>query len=279
VSPGRYEIREISLADTARLFVFMKEKTFRAGFNLKGFDYGWVVSSRPWKRGERVLDVGAGYSDLSAHLAQTYGCETWVADDFGSSDPNSFWRRHQDPSEHIEQHPEVKYVLERIGDPEHSSLPVSYFDCIVSVSALEHVPAEAVSRVWAHMDRLLRPGGEMLHAVDVALPTSRGLTHVLLSLAFDLAFPLVPSPLRTRFGYETPRAYARMALGSLRIDGRGHLRGLGILNFVLNPEVLLEPPSNTYNRIAKDGQVSARHFRVGSLLIRLAKTGEEGASI
>jgi SAM-dependent methyltransferase len=275
---GTYEIREISLADTARLFGFMKENAFRAGFNLKGFDNPWILSSRRWKKGERVLDVGAGYSELPAHIARTYGCEVWVADDFGFSDENPFWRRHQDPSEHIEGHADVRYVLERIGRPELSSLPASYFDCVISVSALEHVPENAVPRVWAHMDRLLRPGGEMLHAVDIALPTSRGIAHVLLSLAFDLAYPVLPHPLRTRFTFETPRAYARAALRALGIDPGGRLRRLDVLNFVLNPEVLLEPPSNTYNRITKDGQASARHFRVGSLLIHLAKTGAEGAS-
>ena len=78
-----YEILEVCLADTNRLYQFKQQGIFGVDFNLKGFEYPWLLSSRSWQKGERVLDVGAAYSLLPIHIQQTYGCETWIVDDFG----------------------------------------------------------------------------------------------------------------------------------------------------------------------------------------------------
>ncbi len=270
-----YEIGEISLADTRRLFRYLQEGVFGAEFNLKGFDYPWILTSKTWRRGEKVLDVGGGYSDLPAHIAREYGCEVWVADDFGRDVGDEFWKRNREPLEHILQHPEVKFVLERIGDPRGSSLPPGHFDTVMSASTLEHIPPAAMERVWRHMDLLLRPGGEMLHALDIALPTSRGLLHVLLALGFDVVYPVVPAQMRLRFMYETPKAYVRSVLRALPVRRRGDLGRLDVTNLVLNPEIMLEPPQHTYNRITRDAMANMRHFRVTSLLIHLRKGGRQ----
>lgn len=271
-----YEVIELSLADTPRLFRYSLDRVFGADFALKGFDYPWVLRSRNWSKGERVLDVGAAYSPLPAHIARTYGCEVWAVDDFGQEGDDPFWTRGRDPADLIDANPEVRYVRERVGDPTRSSLPERYFDCIYSVSTLEHIPPREVRSVWRHMDRLLRPGGEMMHAVDIALPTSRGLPHVVLAVGFDLAYPLLPRRLRQRFVYETPLAYVRTVRRAIGARAQRLPTGLGVIHLVLDPEVLLEPPDRTYNRILKDGKADSRHFRVASLLFHLKKAAGEG---
>ena len=51
-----------------------------------------------------------------------------------------------------------------------SSLPVNYFDFVFSVSVVEHVEKEELYDFMADCVRVLKPGGLMLHAIDVYLP-------------------------------------------------------------------------------------------------------------
>jgi hypothetical protein len=111
----------------------------------------------------------------------------------------------------------------------------------------------------------------MLHALDIAFPTSRGLSHVMMAVGFDLLHPILPSGLRNRFLFETPRSCARAALRALRCPGHRAGRQLGVVRMVLDPEIVTEPLDFTLNRLMKDGDARVRHFRVGSLLIHLVK--------
>ena len=271
-----YSAEELSLADTRRLLEYRRERAFGVSFDLKGFDYPWIVRARRWREGERVLDVGSGYSPLPSYLAKTYGCEVRAVDDFGTTSDEPFWERGRDPRERISAHPEVRCVLERLGDPDTSTLPAGYFDCVYSASTLEHVPNSMLSAVWRHMDLLLRPGGEMLHAVDLIVPSDRGLRHLLLTQVFDLGFPFLPRSLRYRFARKTPRAYVRCMFDSLRVPAPRIPRGLEVVRMVLDLEVLNESLDWTYNRMVRDGMTGIRHIKTASLQIHLRKQSEKG---
>ncbi|MCL4559702.1 MAG: class I SAM-dependent methyltransferase [Chloroflexi bacterium] len=265
-----YEVMEISLADTRRLYQYKQSCTAEIAFNLKGFEYGWLESSRNWSPQDKILDVGGAYSTFPIHLNRTYRCETWVVDDFGLGSGEKYWARDADPHEHIRKHPEVKYVLERVGDPQASSLPQGYFDVVYSASALEHVPAGLTPAVWRHMAALLKPGGELIHAVDIHFPSNGGMRKIAMAVLFD-AFPaLAPANLRSSHYLATPSNYARLAFNALEIRSLDRSR-LGIVNMVLNPEVLSENYDIGYNRIARDGMKDYRFQRVGALLIHLKK--------
>lgn len=266
-----YRAIELSLADTKRALSYKLSGTHGSDFSLKGFDIPWLLTSRLWSAGEAVLDVGAGYSDLPSYLATTYGCEVWAVDDFGQSESDPFWSRGRKPMDQVRAHPEVRYVLERLGTGHPTPLPTSHFDCIYSISALEHVPPLAFESVWRQMDGLLKPGGEMLHAIDVAFPTSRGLPHVLLALAYDWLYPLFPRRQRMRFLFETAHSIVRNVSAAIPVSRRLDTKGLNVVRMVLDPEVLVEPVDHTFNRITKDGKAGARHFRVTSLLLHLVK--------
>lgn len=267
-----YKVVEISLADNRRLVQYNVDQVFGAKFYLKGFEYPWVLSSKQWKPGEKVLDIGAAYSPLPIHIADTYGCEVWSVDDFGTTSDEEFWMRNQDPQEHIRAHPQVKFVLERLGDPATSSLPEGYFDCIYSASTLEHVPAQFTPAVWHHMDRLLKPGGSMLHAIDVSLRTHRRWLSLAKALLVEWLYPLMPAGLKTQYTFYTPRLYARTALSALGQSVRPIRQLPNAFNTAIDPEVMLESPKSFYHRVVKDNIQPKRMSRTTALLLVLEKT-------
>ncbi len=267
-----YQVIETSLADLSRLYRYKTDQVPMADFHIKGFDNPWLLSSHPWKKGERVLDVGAAYSLFPIHIQAAFGCEVWAADDFGLSSNEPFWQRDDSPHEHIASHPEIKYVLERLGEPKKSSLPASYFDVIYSASVLEHVPANTMAAVWCHMDSLLKPGGEMLHAIDVSFPSNGGLKKTLATILFDAFYALVPGHLREQKCLLTPKAYTRFIYHTLGIHASSG-KSLDVLKMVLDPDILTESYGIGLNRIVKDRILDYRYQRSGSLLIRLKKHG------
>lgn len=269
-----YEEIEVGFASARRLLEYNLNGAFGATLGLKGFNYSWIVESRDWNSGDRVLDVGAGYSRLPIHVADTYGAEVWAADDFGLASDDPFWTRGQDPTSHIESHPQVRYVRERLGDPGNSELPPGYFDCVYSASTLEHVPASEAAAVWRHMDSLLKPGGVMLHGVDIKLPSHRGLLSVLKALVLEAAAPLVPRQYRLANALYTPKTYLSLvnkAIGS-RISARRW--NVGVIRLLLDPDIVLEPLDWALNRVTRDGITPDQILRVASLLIHLRKPGD-----
>jgi ubiquinone/menaquinone biosynthesis C-methylase UbiE len=265
-----YSLVELSIADISRLYSYILHEAYGAGYSIKGFGYAWIDTSHAWQRGEKVLDVGAGYSSLPIHIQESYGCEVWAVDDFGLDSDDPFWARDLNPDEHISTHPQVKYVLERLGDAASSALPENYFDVIYSVSTLEHVPYTLMPAVWKHMDRLLKPGGEMLHTVDIMFPSNGGVKKVVAAHLFDILHPLLPRQLKLKHCLATPNNYARLCLKQLGMRLKAG-NGLGTLRFVLDPQVLTESLEYGMNRIVKDKMSGYRNQRTGSLLIHLKK--------
>lgn len=265
-----YEILEVSLANLGRLFAYKQQDLFKADFSLKGFDNPWIVSSRPWKAAEKVLDVGGAYSTLPMHLHDTFGCEMWVADDYGMDSNDPYWLRNASPQEHIAKNPAIRFVLERLGKTD-SELPPNYFDVIYSVSVLEHVPYQYMGAVWRHMDSLLKPGGEMLHAVDIPFPSNGGMKKLLAAQVYDLLNPLLPQSFRLRHFLVTPRNYLGLVYEFLQVRAKPYGRGTGAVNMCLDPDVVTENPAGGMKRIYRDQIKGYRYQRVASLLLRLKK--------
>ncbi|MGD8822803.1 MAG: class I SAM-dependent methyltransferase [Anaerolineales bacterium] len=271
-----YTIKEIGLADNRRLVQYNVDEVFGSKFYLKGFEYPWILSSREWKAGEKILDVGAAYSPLPIHIADTYDCQVWAVDDFGSASDDEFWLRNQNPQEHIQAYPQVKYVMERLGDPAASSLPEGFFDCIYSASTLEHVPKTYSASVWRHMDQLLKPGGCMLHAIDIGLRTTRGVLSIAKSLLLEWLGPLLPPNLKASYSMHTPRLYAYNAFHALGLNARP-IRSLpNALQAAIQPEIMLESPKTFYHRVVKDNLTPATMARRIALLLHLEKHPEKG---
>ena len=270
-----FQVIEVSLADAWRFLQFKRSSEFEVSFNLKGFDYLWILNARPWNPGDRILDVGCGYSRFPIYMADHYGCEVWAVDDFGLSSGDEYWTRGKAPQEHFQKYPKVKFLLERLGDQEQSSLPVNYFDCIYSASTLEHVPPEMIGRVWQHMDALLKPGGDLLHAVEMRLPTQRGVVSLFKAFILDYLGFLVPPGYRLANAFFTPKSY----IGHVRRGLDAHIPSpasqVGPLKMALDPGVVLEPIDWAYNRMVKDGSNRVTITRMTSLLLHLKKAGQD----
>jgi SAM-dependent methyltransferase len=263
-----FSITEISLADTTRLYEYkQKNNYYEITFDIKGFDYGWLLASRNWKSGEKVLDVGGAYSAFPNFLTNHFGCESWVVDDFGIGVDDKFWQRHRSPQEHIAEHKETRYVLERLGNPSTSSLPEKYFDVVYSASVLEHVPYNITPAVWQHMVKLLKPGGELIHAIDIPFPSNGGLKKMIQAMIFDILPWMFTDGFKLAHYMATPKSYFRVATKVLEIKDPGKLEALNVWKMVLTPEILCEPVSFGWNRIEKDDMMDYHFTRVGSLLL------------
>jgi SAM-dependent methyltransferase len=265
-----FKLLELSLADTRRLYQYKQTSPLDLEFGLKGFDYGWLLANHAWTPTEKVLDVGGAYSQLPLYLQQHYGCETWVVDDFGLNVNDPFWTRNKSPQEYISQHPQVKFILERVGDPQHSSLQMGYFAVVYSISVLEHVPWNLTPAVWQHLGSLVKPGGELIHAIDIPFASNGGLSKMIKATLFDAFSPLVPAPYKLSHYMATPMNYSRLVFRSLGIPAQPG-RGLSVWRMALDPEIMTEGFEYGYNRIQKDQMKDYHHMRTGSLLIRLRK--------
>ncbi|MBN2556285.1 MAG: class I SAM-dependent methyltransferase [Anaerolineales bacterium] len=266
-----YTLIESSIADTGRLFDYLQRDTYGADFHLKGFEYAWIIRSRKWQVGEKIADIGGAYSQLPDYLVKTYGCETWVVDDFGTKSNEEFWLRNRDLEEFLTKKSPVNYVIERLGNPAESSLQEGFFDVVISASALEHVPNELMPAVWKHMDLILKPGGEMLHGIDLKVQADRGKTKLMIAGAIDRLAALLPTSWMIKHVRATPTLYMHGIKRSIGLSSFSRRDLPGALDLVMDPEILVEPVAHTYNRIIKDGAVSIKHQRNVALLVHLKK--------
>jgi SAM-dependent methyltransferase len=265
-----FKLIELSLADTHRFYHYKQTFSIDLEFGLKGFDYGWLLASHDWRSAEKVLDVGGAYSQLPLYIQQQHGCETWVVDDFGLNVNDPFWARNRSPQEYIDQHPQVRYILERVGDSNHSSLQQGYFDVVYSISALEHVPWDLTPAVWQHMVSLVKPGGELIHAIDIPFASNGGLSKMIKATLFDAFSLLVPISYQSLHYLATPMNYARLVFRILGIHAPIS-PSLNVWHMALDPEIMIEGCEYGYNRIIKDQMNEYHYQRTASLLIHLRK--------
>lgn len=108
--------------------------------------------------GKRILELGGGHSRILRVLARRNEC--WNVDKFEGlgGGPNRIGR----------QRGKIRIVRDYMG-AFNPALPNGYFDCIVSASAVEHIPDQHFADVIRDCHRVLKPGGVMFHAVDLYL--------------------------------------------------------------------------------------------------------------
>lgn len=120
-----------------------------------------VLGAARGRRG-RVLEIGAG-QPVVADLLQRLGHEVWVADPYdGSGNGPTEYRQFR------ALYPALHLVPERFCATTPLPAP-EYFDCVYSISVLEHVPRPGHDEVVAGLRRFLKPDGITIHAVDHVL--------------------------------------------------------------------------------------------------------------
>ncbi|MEL7487040.1 MAG: class I SAM-dependent methyltransferase [Pseudomonadota bacterium] len=112
----------------------------------------------------RVVEIGGGASRTLPKLVRR-GSECWNADRFEgvANGPLS-----DNPALKIQRDLGVKFVSAYVGDFSEE-LPEQYFDLAYSISVLEHLDHDQTVRCFNDAKRILKPGGRILHAVDLFL--------------------------------------------------------------------------------------------------------------
>jgi len=109
--------------------------------------------------GGRLLEIGAG-EPIVAELLSCLGYDVWVVDPYDGSGNGPLeyeWFRKQYPDIHI---------LRRLFAEDIDAFDPGTFDCIYSISVLEHIPTPELKGVFKAIDRLLKPDGHSIHTLD-----------------------------------------------------------------------------------------------------------------
>jgi methyltransferase family protein len=112
--------------------------------------------------GSHLVEIGAGEPHVADLLSQL-GFFVTVVDPYDGSGhgPTDF-------ETYKTRYPSVRFIRNQFSDT-LSDLKGFQVDCVYSISVLEHVPATALSQVFAGIDRFLRPGGHSFHLIDHVL--------------------------------------------------------------------------------------------------------------
>jgi len=162
-----YVLKEFRWGSVFELMKFHAKGFPFVEWGIKGHNRPWIIANGNFEKGEKVVEVGGAYSALPQYLSDKFNIEAWVIDDFGVESREDLWSRWGNREELKVKYPSVKYVFERVGDG--ANIPLDYFDCIYSVSTLEHIPWDEMKRVFDHMCKMLKPGGRMLHCIDSSI--------------------------------------------------------------------------------------------------------------
>jgi len=126
-------------------------------YELKDVQDAFILSRLSDTRGARILEVGGGRSRILPLLSSSNEC--WVVDKFEG--------KGRGPTR-VPRLPGIKTVHAFMGDLSGELMP-SYFDFVVSISVMEHVPLDSMNAFFQDCSRVLKTGGNMLHAVDTYL--------------------------------------------------------------------------------------------------------------
>ncbi|MDY6807004.1 MAG: glycosyltransferase, partial [Cyanobacteriota bacterium] len=135
--------------------------------------YTFIVENLP--PGAKLLEVGGGNSRVIEALKSDYEC--WNLDKF-EGEGNG-------PRE-VTNTGNFRLVVDYIGNF-NRELPDNYFDCVFSISTLEHLPEEEgiFQNVCEDIDRVLKPGGFSLHCLDVVIKKDGVWSKGILPYMFD----------------------------------------------------------------------------------------------
>jgi glycosyltransferase involved in cell wall biosynthesis len=142
-----------------------------ASCDLKDVQRPWVLKAilGSVEPGSRLLEIGAG-EPIVAELLARVGYDVTVVDPYDGRD------RGPTNLESIRAaSPHVRIVQglfpDDVGEDER-------FDCIYSISVLEHLPAGAIDRLGGDITRFAQSGGRTIHAIDHVLRGAGDAEHL-----------------------------------------------------------------------------------------------------
>ena len=132
-----------------------------ANRDMKDVQRSWMLKAILGRveRGGRLLEIGAG-DPIVAGLLSRLGYEVWVIDPYDARDGGP-----ADFDQIRPRYPALHFVRNTFPDGMDAGEAGS-FDCIYSISVLEHIPDDAVGRVCVGIRRFSHAGAWSIHAVD-----------------------------------------------------------------------------------------------------------------
>lgn len=124
-------------------------------YTLKGIQDAFILDALSGVKGKRILEIGGGKSRVLTVLAPDNEC--WNAEPFEG--------RGAGPKR-VDKIKGVKRVSAYLGE-RSAELPANYFDCVFSVSVVEHVELEELEAFFEDCARVMKTGARMLHAIDL----------------------------------------------------------------------------------------------------------------
>jgi glycosyltransferase involved in cell wall biosynthesis len=119
-----------------------------------------ILSAVP--RGAQLLEIGAGTPHVASLLAE-HGYGVWIIDPYDGRD-----RGPSNLDELRADFPQIHFIRGEFPDVLSDRL-AGAFDCIYSISVLEHFPPDEVESMCAAIRRFTAPGGASIHTVDHVL--------------------------------------------------------------------------------------------------------------
>src|SRR5690242_4710588 len=131
--------------------------------DLKSFQRPWCADRllKALPQGGRILEIGADKCDLVPFL-RSRGFDVWVIDvyDHFGGGTGTF--------EMVQQKfPDLPITRGFLH--EDRSLPANHFDAAYSCSVIEHIPLEHLEGTVRQIERVLKPGGTSIHAIDCTI--------------------------------------------------------------------------------------------------------------
>jgi SAM-dependent methyltransferase len=140
--------------------------------DLKDVQRPWILKALLGRlpRGARLLEIGGGDAWVADLLARL-GYETWLVDPYDGRDggPADFERLRS-------RYPKVHFIRGVFPEALRQMSDAS-FDCIFSISVLEHIPDDAIGRVVEGLYAYTR-GGFTIHAIDHVLKGAGAEAHL-----------------------------------------------------------------------------------------------------
>lgn len=124
---------------------------------LKQIQDAYIISEINGSRGLKIGEMGGGNSRVLNALKNTNEC--WNIDKFEGQGGG--------PTTNVESEG-IRLVKAFIGEF-NEELPNAYFDVLFSVSVFEHIPLNQLEKTFVDCARIIKPGGKMIHAIDVYL--------------------------------------------------------------------------------------------------------------
>jgi 2-polyprenyl-3-methyl-5-hydroxy-6-metoxy-1,4-benzoquinol methylase len=129
--------------------------------DLKDCQRPWALKAilSKFHRGSRILEIGAG-EPIVGDILTRLGYKVWIVDPYDGSGNGP--RQYE---QYRRECPQIKFIRDHFTD-KLIDIEENGFDCIYSISVLEHIPRNNLKNFFAGLRKFITPEGLTIHAID-----------------------------------------------------------------------------------------------------------------